>query len=77
MFNQVYPVQYGMQFEISQIIGRDMKPTGRYELKIQGDMYHKARALIYDEFIADELATQLKIKVWKRESKHKEKSVNQ
>lgn len=62
-----------MQFEISQIIGKDMKPSGRYELKIKGDMYHKARALIYDEFIADELANQLKIKVWKR----LEKSVKQ
>jgi len=53
------------EFEIKEIYGKEMKPTGRFQLVIKGDFYHKARALIYDEFVAQELAEQLKIRVWK------------
>ena len=53
------------RFEIKEIYGKEMKPSGRFEIVIKGDQWHKARALIYDEFIAEELAKDLGIKVWK------------
>lgn len=52
------------EFEISQIVTwKTNKVTDSFELKIKGDQYMNARAIIYGDWIAEKLAKKLGIKV--------------
>ena len=53
------------RFEISQMSKsfKDSTPSDKFELRIEGDGYMNARAIIYSDWIAEELARDLGIEV--------------